>query len=62
MLVTEIRDRLVFEEIEPKNGNLLRNRETLSGFLGHGEISGWSLLYSSRRFVTFRLKRKQSEP
>jgi hypothetical protein len=39
VLVTEIRDRRVFEEMEPKNGDLLLGREALSGFLGHGRTS-----------------------
>src|SRR5205823_14832208 len=42
VLVTEIGDRGVFEEMEPKDGDLLLGRETLSGLLGHGETSARS--------------------
>jgi hypothetical protein len=42
VLVTEIGDRGVFEEMEPKDGDLLLGRETLSGLLGHGEPSARS--------------------
>src|SRR3954447_14108148 len=39
VLVTEIRDRGVFEEVKPQDGHLLLGREALSGLLGHGRTS-----------------------
>src|SRR5262249_40782352 len=42
VLVTEVRDRGLFEEMEPKNGDLLLGREALSGLLGHGSTSARS--------------------
>src|SRR3954452_13130131 len=42
VLVTEIRDRGVFEEVKPQDGHLLLGREALSSLLGHGRISARS--------------------
>jgi hypothetical protein len=42
LLVAEIRDSDVFEEMEPKDGDLLRGGESLASFLGHGRTSARS--------------------
>src|SRR5947209_10039305 len=42
VLVTQIRNRGVFEEVKPQDGHLLLGREALSGFLGHGRTSARS--------------------
>src|SRR5580704_13085839 len=39
VLVTEIGDGLVFEEMEPKDGNPLRAAEAVASLLGHGRTS-----------------------
>src|SRR5271157_1757100 len=39
VLVAQIRNRGVFEEMEPKYGNLLRGAEAIPSFLGHGKTS-----------------------
>ena|SRR5271166_1523051 len=39
VLVAQIRHRGVFEEMEPKYGDLLRDAEAIPSFLGHGETS-----------------------
>src|SRR5208337_1611921 len=39
VLVAQIRHRGVFEEMEPKYGDLLRGAEAIPSFLGHGKTS-----------------------
>src|SRR5271157_5359174 len=39
VLVTQIRYRGAFQEVESKNGDLFLGCEPLPGFLGHGETS-----------------------
>src|SRR3974390_2854290 len=39
VLVAQIRNRGVFEEMEPKYGDLLRDAEATPSFLGHGKTS-----------------------
>src|SRR5271166_164636 len=39
VLVAQIRHRGVFEEMEPKYGDLLRDAEAIPSFLGHGKTS-----------------------
>jgi hypothetical protein len=39
VLVAQIRNRGVFEEMEPKDGDLLRDAEAIPSFLGHGKTS-----------------------
>src|SRR5262245_34023736 len=39
VLVAQIRDGDMFEEMEPKDGDLLRGGESLAGLLGHGRTS-----------------------
>src|SRR3974377_686379 len=39
VLVAHIRNRGVVEEMEPKDGDLLRNAEAIPSFLGHGKTS-----------------------
>src|SRR5262249_7907361 len=39
VLVAQVRDGDVFEEVEPKDGDLLLGGESLAGLLGHGRTS-----------------------
>src|SRR5450755_1515925 len=39
VLVTQVRNGGVFEEMEPKNGDLLLSCEAIADFLGHGRTS-----------------------
>src|SRR5271166_3491103 len=39
VLVAQIRNWRVFEEMEPKDGDLLRDAEAIPSFLGHGKTS-----------------------
>src|SRR5271165_5111929 len=39
VLVTQVRNGGVFEEMEPKDGDLLLSREAIPDFLGHGGTS-----------------------
>jgi hypothetical protein len=39
VLVTQVRNGGVFEEMEPKKGDLLLSREAIPDFLGHGRTS-----------------------
>src|SRR3974377_2142808 len=39
VLVAQIRHRGVFEEMEPKYGDLLRDAEAIPSFFGHGKTS-----------------------
>src|SRR5271154_2784987 len=39
VLVTQVRNGCVFEEMEPKNGDLLLSCEAIPDFLGHGKTS-----------------------
>jgi len=61
MLVTEIRDRGVFEEMEPKDGDLLLSRETLPSFLGHGETSARSCSLFEQTICPISTEAKQHD-
>ena len=59
VLVAQIRHRGVFEEMEPKYGDLLRDAEAIPSFLGHGETSARDCSFSSALFFPFRLKQNR---
>jgi hypothetical protein len=59
VLVAQIRNRGVFEEMEPKYGDLLRDAEATPSFLGHGKRPLEIVAYSSALFFPFRLKQNK---
>src|SRR5271157_4686325 len=62
VLVAQIRNRGVFEEMEPKYGDLLRDAEAILIFLDMGKPPLEIVAYSIALFFPFRLKQNnQSE-
>src|SRR3954454_11558569 len=60
VLVTEIRDRGVFEEVKPQDGHLLLGREALAGLLGHGRISARKCSLFEQTICPISTEAKQS--
>src|SRR5258708_26622925 len=62
VLVTEIRNRGVFEEVKPQDGHLLLGREALSGLLGHGRTSARSCSLFEQTICPISTEAKQGHP
>src|SRR5271163_4469365 len=63
VLVTQVRDRGVFEKMEPKNGDLLLSCEAIPDFLGHGKTStrDCSLFEQTVCHISTEAKQKDQE-
>src|SRR5260370_12837989 len=61
VLVTEIRNRGVFEEVKPQDGHLLLGREALSGLLGHGRTSARSCSLFEQTVCPISTEAKQND-
>src|SRR3954471_6314457 len=61
VLVTQIRDRGVFEEVKPQDGYLLLGREALSGLLGHGRTSARSCSLFEQTVCPISTEAKQNQ-
>ena len=60
VLVAQIRHRGVFEEMEPKYGDLLRGAEAIPSFLGHGKTSARDCSLFERLVLPIPTEAKQS--
>jgi hypothetical protein len=61
VLVAQIRNRGVFEEMEPKDGDLLRDAEAIPSFLGHGKTSARDCSLFERLVLPIPTEAKQSD-
>src|SRR4051812_38698394 len=61
VLVTEIRNRGVFEEVKPQNGHLLVGREALAGLLGHGKTSARKCSLFEQTICPISIEAKQDD-
>ena len=61
VLVTQVRDRGVFEEMEPKNGDLLLSCEAIPDFLGHGKTSARDCSLFERAVCPISTEAKQGD-
>src|SRR3982751_3158877 len=59
VLVTQIRDGDVFQEMEPKDGDLLLGGESLASLLGHGRTSARDCSLSERSVFPIPSEAKQ---
>src|SRR5512135_3868480 len=59
VLVAQVRDGDVLEEMEPKNGDLLRGSESLAGLLGHGRTSARNCSLFERSVFPISTEAKQ---
>src|SRR5271166_2305311 len=61
VLVAQIRNRGVFEEMEPKDGDLLRDTEAIPSFLGHGKTSARDCSLFERLVLPIPTEAKQKD-
>ena len=61
VLVAQIRNRSVFEEMEPKDGDLLRDAEAIPSFLGHGKTSARDCSLFERLVLPIPTEAKHNE-
>src|SRR6516165_9254413 len=62
VLVAQIRDGDMFEEMEPKDGDLLLGGESLAGLLGHGRTSARDCSLFERSVFPIPSEAKQIRP